>query len=329
MRHVGAVDIGGTKIAVGVVREDGTILHRLECATDPHRGFVDAVDRIVKMLQQCVLSSRSIVGVGVGCPGPLDPFTGVIGDVGTLPSWQGGQLAAELSQRLGLSVAVENDADAASLAEYAWGSSPTRGTLIYLTVSTGIGGGIVQGGQLYRSRRGAHPELGHQAIDPSGPLCYCRISGCWESLASGPAMSSWFQSADPKHQCLTAAEICTLAKLGDPLALEAVKREAYYLGLGMANLVTLFVPDVICLGGGVMKSSDLFLEEICSTVRTLCTQVPADDTIITLSSLGHDTGLLGAAQAWLLRHSVDASAQPAHQNTHGDASSIPLSTKGE
>ena len=307
MRHIGAVDIGGTKISVGVVREDGTVLYRSDCPTDPQRGFSDAMQRIEQMLRQALAQCGSIAGVGIGCPGPLDPFTGVIGDVGTLPTWEGGQLIAELSARLGLTVAVENDADAAALAEYAWGSAHTTGTLIYLTVSTGIGGGIVQRGQLYRSQRGAHPELGHQVIDPSGPLCYCRISGCWESLASGPAMTAWFQAMDPEHRSVTAAEICDRAKQGHPLAVRAVKREGHYLGLGMANLVTLFVPDVICLGGGVMKSSSLFLDDIRSTVRTLCTQVPADDTIITLTSLGHEAPLLGAAQAWLLRNPPGAS----------------------
>ena len=302
MRQIGAVDIGGTKIAAGIVREDGTILYRTESPTDPTRGFENAILRIEQMLRQGIDLHGNISGVGVGCSGPLDPFTGLIGNVGTLPGWEGGQLAEEISTFLDLSVAVENDADAAALAEYAWGAARTTGTLIYLTVSTGIGGGIVQKGHLYRSARGAHPELGHQVIDPSGPLCYCRISGCWESLASGPAMSAWFQEMDPDHRLLTAAQICERARQSDVLATRAVEREAHYLGLGMANLVTLFVPDVICLGGGVMRSSDLFLDNVRAMVRTLCTQVPVEHTTIALSSLGHDTGLLGAAQAWLLRY---------------------------
>lgn len=308
MRQVGAVDIGGTKIAVGIVREDGTILHQSECPTDPKRGFESAMLRINQLLKQGMDQCGNISGVGIACPSPLDPFTGVIGDVGTLPGWTDRHLAEEISTRLKLSVAVENDADAAALAEYAWGAARTTGTLIYLTVSTGIGGGIVRNGQLYRGARGAHPELGHQVIDPSGPLCYCGISGCWESLASGPAMSGWLQEIDLSHRPLTAAQICKLAQEGDVLATQAVKREAHYLGLGLANLVTLFVPDVICLGGGVMRSSDLFLDDVRTAVRALCTQVPVEDTTITLSSLGYDTGLLGAAQAWLLRNgSTEAS----------------------
>ena len=302
MRRVGAVDIGGTKIAVGIVNEDGKILDRSECPTDVRRGFPDAMLRVQNMLRKAIDRCGAIDGIGIGCPGPLDPFTGVIGDVGTLPAWDRCDLTEAIGEHFGVSIAVENDADAATLAEFAWGATQTSGTLIYVTISTGIGGGMVQGGRLYRGVRGAHPEIGHQLIDPSGPLCYCTLSGCWESLASGSAMSAWFADTHPARGPLTAAQICTLARQGDPLAVAAAKREAHYLGLGLVNLVTLFTPEVICLGGGVMRSSELFLEDVRTMVRSLCTQVPVEYTTITLSSLGTDIGLLGAAQSWLLRY---------------------------
>ncbi len=301
MKQVGAVDIGGTKIAVGIVRDDGTLLGHLECPTDPKRGFSNAVNRVERLLRQLVEQCGGIDGIGVGCPGPLDPFSGVIGVVGTLPGWENCRLGEEMSARFGLSVAVENDADAATLAEYAWGSNRPSGTLIYVTVSTGIGGGIVQNGVLYRGVRGAHPELGHQAIDPSGPRCYCGISGCWESLASGTAMSASFQQSNPEYGPLSAARICGSARLGDVRATQAVRRTSNYLGLGLANLVTLFAPETISLGGGLMRSSDLFLADVHAQVLRLCTQVPAEQTHITVSSLGPEIGLLGAAQSWLLR----------------------------
>ena len=302
MRRIGAVDIGGTKIAVGIVRDDGTILHRSECPTDAKRGFQDAMLRIQTMLHVAMDRCGSIDGVGVGCPGPLDPFTGVIGDVGTLPGWDGYGLTEAISAHFGVSVVVENDADAAALAENAWGAMRASGTLIYVTVSTGIGGGIVQRGQLYRGVRGVHPELGHQVIDPAGPLCYCGISGCWESLASGPAMSAWFCEMDTERRTLEASQICELSQQGDALAVRAVKREVHYLALGLANLVTLFAPDVICLGGGVMRSSELLLNDVQDQVRGICTQVPVEHITIALSSRGPDIGLLGAAQSWLLRN---------------------------
>lgn len=302
MRLVGAVDIGGTKIAVGAVRDDGTVAHRSECPTDPELGFADAMERVRRMLHGAVAAAGALDGIGIACPSPLDPFTGVIGDVGTLPRWQGGNLAQELEPEFGVAVAVENDADAAVLAEAIWGAGREVSSVIYITVSTGIGGGLILGGQLYRGAGGSHPELGHQVIDPSGPLCYCTARGCWESLASGTAMAAWMFENSCGSEAMSAAAICERARLGDQLPLRAVKREGYYLGLGLANLVTLFAPDIIALGGGVMKSGSLFLDDAVRTVHTLCTQVPVEKTRITLSSLGDETGLLGAAQAWLSRH---------------------------
>ncbi len=271
MRQIGAVDIGGTKIAAGIVREDGTLLDRIECPTEPELGYANALARIESMLRQLIDRCGKIEGIGVACPGPLDPLSGIIGDVGTLPGWENSHLAEEIATRFGLSAAVENDADAAALAEYAWGAVRPKGTLIYVTVSTGIGGGIVQAGQLYRGVHGAHPELGHQLIDPSGPLCYCGLSGCWESLASGTALSSHYHKVAAESGSITAAEICERARRGDPVAKQAAMRTAHYIALGLANLVTLFAPDSIRLGGGVMQSSDLFLDEVRASVLRICT----------------------------------------------------------
>lgn len=302
MSVIGAVDIGGTKIAVGGVGENGTIVHQRECATEPLRGFSNAIVRIRRMLREVIDSCGALDGIGVCCPGPLDPLTGVIGEVGTLPGWQGGELAAELEREFRVRVAVENDADAAALAEYKWGTGKQAETFIYITISTGIGGGLVVGGRLYRGARGTHPEIGHQIIADAGPLCYCGARGCWESLASGSAMSEWMREISPESAPMTAEEICDRARGGDEGALRAIARQSYYLGLGLANIITLFAPEVIALGGGVMKSSDLFLEDALAVVRRCCTQVPVENTTIALTSLGARAGLLGAAEAWMSRY---------------------------
>jgi glucokinase len=302
MRVIGAVDIGGTKIAVGAVREDGSIVRRLECPTDPGRGFQDAMQRVQRMLDDVMVVCGAFDGIGIACPGPLDPFRGTLAEIGTLPGWQGGNLIEAIQPKFGVTVAVENDADAAALAEFQWGAARDARNIIYITVSTGIGGGIILDGKLYRGVAGSHPELGHQIIDNSGPLCYCTARGCWESLASGTAMSAWMFERAPRSGPMTAAAICALAREGDELAVQAIRREGHYLGLGLANLVTLFTPDVIALGGGLMNSSSLFLDDAVSVMRKLCTQVPAEKTRVTLSSLGAETGLLGAAQAWISRH---------------------------
>ena len=303
---VAAIDVGGTKIAAGVVDAQGRILARAEISTAPERGYSAALARLTAMLRSVLdESGRTVEGIGVGSTGPIDPETGVYGEVGTLPGWQGSPLAGDLEREFGVSVAVENDADAAALGEAAWGAGRGAGSLLYVTVSTGIGVGIILDGRLYRGAGRAHPEIGHQVIDASGPACYCQANGCWESLASGPAMEAWLQANASAGQfregTLTAQRICDLARRGDALALAAVRREAYYLGLGLANLVTIFCPEVITLGGGMMLSADLFLAGALDVVQRICTQVPAANTSIVLAGLGKDTGLLGAACAWLHR----------------------------
>ncbi len=304
MRTIGAVDIGGTKITVGAVSETGAILARLEQPTAPQQGFTAAIERTKTMLSEvCRQATADLCGIGVACTGPVDPFTGVLGDVGTLPGWQGGNLVAELEAEFGVATAVENDADAAALAEAGWGIGQGSDRFIYVTISTGIGAGIILFGRLYRGVEGSHPEIGHHVLDPSGPLCYCKARGCWESLASGPAMAEWARAQNPERGALTAEQICEMARQGDEVACRAVEREGDYIGLGLANLVTMFVPDTIALGGGLMKSADLFLDRARAVVRTISTQVPTEKTRIMPASLGADAGLIGAAQAWIHRHS--------------------------
>jgi glucokinase len=307
MIKIGAIDIGGSKLAAAVVRDDGVVLARRQGPTEPERGFPDALARLDRMLRELIVEAGPIRGIGIGCPGPLSPFTGTLFDVGTLPGWRGANLVAEFESRFDVTVAVENDADAAALAEFHWGIGRSVDSFLYVTISTGIGGGIILNKKLYRGVQGAHPEPGHQVIDPSGPLCYCGARGCWESLASGTAMSAWMQTIMPEAKPMSASTICELAYAGDELALEVVCRHGYYLGLGLANLTTMFAPEIIALGGGVMKSAPLFLDEARRVVASLCTQVPAKKTSIQLATLGHDVGLLGAAQAWLQRFGVSDS----------------------
>ena len=303
MAVLGAIDIGGTKIAVGVVDVSGRVLSHRECPTDASRGYGDALARMCAMLRDAVQQSeQSIDGIGIGSTGPVDPFTGVIGKLDFLPGWEGSALVDDLAREFGLPVAMENDGDAAALGEAGWGAGREKSSLVYVTVGTGIGVGIIVDGKLYRGADGAHPEIGHHVIDCSGPVCSCGAHGCWESLATGPAMVQWLSSHAPPDYSflagLTARRICELARQGDAPALRAVEREARYLGIGVANLVTLFIPDTIVLGGSVMRSADLFLETIRDTVRRHCGYVPFEKTSIALASLGPDANLIGAARVW-------------------------------
>jgi glucokinase len=302
---IGAVDIGGTKIAVGIVDDGGKVLSRMEAPTDPDR-YSSGIEIIARMLRESAATAGAeLSGIGIGSTGPVDPIRGEFGDVDFLPGWRGKNPVQDLAQIFNVRVALENDGDAAALAEAGWGAGQNRSRLIYVTVGTGIGGGIVLDGQLYRGVDGAHPEVGHHVIDPAGPECSCGFRGCWESLAAGPAMVAWIESHAPAAYLhrpgITAKRICELAQEGDEVALRAVEHEAYYLGLGLANLINLFTPDAIVLSGSVMKSAALFLDRIRAVIRGGCRFVPAEKTQLTLASLGDDTNLIGAARVWHYR----------------------------
>lgn len=302
---IGAVDIGGTKIAVGVVDDSGKVLSRMEAPTDPNR-YSDAIELIAHMLRKTAQrAGTELSGIGIGSTGPVDPLRGEFGDVDFLPGWRGKGPVKDLAQVFNVRVALENDGDAAALAEAGWGAGRNRSRLIYVTIGTGIGGGIVIDGNLYRGADGAHPEMGHHVVDPAGPECTCGFRGCWESLAAGPAMAAWVERnapADYSHRPgITAKRICELARAGDPTAIQAVEHEAFYLGLGLANLINLFTPDAIVLSGSVMKSAELFLGKIKALIRSGCRFVPAEKTELMLASLGDDTNLIGAARVWHYR----------------------------
>jgi glucokinase len=302
---IAAVDIGGTKIAVGMVDDNGRLLSRVESPTSPERGYAEALERTTAMLHKSArMASGQISGIGIGSTGPINPITGEIGNVNFFPEWEGENPVRDLESRFRVRVAIENDADAAALGEFGWGTGKNKSRLIYVTVGTGIGGGVILDGHLYRGVEGAHPEFGHHVIDTSGPACLCGFHGCWEALAAGPAMVNWMQSAapdDPRLPGLTAKRICELAREGDALARKAVERETRYLGLGLANLVTLFVPDAIVLSGSVMKSADLFVDGIRKIISESCAFVPWQKTELSLASLGDDANLIGAARVWHYR----------------------------
>jgi glucokinase len=303
---IGAVDIGGTKIAVGMIDGDGKVRARQECPTGADGSYADALRRIVEMLRATAQNANTTIsGIGIGSTGPVYPLTGEFGDVNFFPHWKGENPVRDLSQTFKVSVGIENDADAAALAEAGWGAGANKSRLVYATIGTGIGTGLILDGEVYRGVDQSHPEMGHHVIDPSGPPCACGFRGCWESLAAGPAMVTWIESNAPPDYShrdgLTARKICELAQQGDAWAMRAVEHESLYLGLGLANLVTMFVPEVIVLGGSVMKSAVLFLEGIREVIAASCRLVPYEKTELALASLGDDSNLIGAGRVWHYR----------------------------
>lgn len=303
---VGAVDIGGTKIAVGIIDARGRVLFRTEAPTEAAGPYESALECTVSMLHSAVhTTGLKLKGIGIGSTGPVYPLSGEFGNVNFFPHWQKQNPVQDLEKTFGVSVAIENDADAAALGEARWGAGRNKSRLVYVTIGTGIGVGIILDGRVYRGVAHSHPEIGHHLLDPSGPPCECGFRGCWESLAAGPAMVNWLQDNAPAEYShkrdLTAKKVCELASRDDEWACKAVEREARYLGLGLANLVTLLAPDTIVLGGSLMKSGALFLEEIRRIIARSCRLVPFDQVELALASLGEDSNLIGAAAVWHCR----------------------------
>jgi glucokinase len=304
---IGAVDIGGTKIALGLVDRQGKLVASQQFATRPDSSYSECFDAIRSGLAElCRREGAALRGVGIGCTGRMDA-AGVFSPNPFLPCLEGHNLAEDLGQAFGVSGAVENDADAAALGEFLWGSGRGSRSMIFITVSTGIGGGVILDGRLYRGLDGCHPELGHHVIEPGGPPCFCGARGCWESLASGTALGRYGSlTAGPQYG--DARQICELADRGDPTALDMVQREARYLGIGLGNLIAMFAPERIVLGGGVMTRWDLFAGQAQAVIAEQCGLVPWERVRLVPASLGSATGLVGAAAVWQQRFIFPAAA---------------------
>jgi glucokinase len=303
--NIGAVDIGGTKMAAGVVDERGQVLVWRSMPTDANSLVENAVEQIAGMLRDSLAEAcpegGALDGIGIGCTGPVYRALGTLGYVEFMPGWEGAHITAMLTEITGAEAFIENDADAAALGEWAWGKGRGTQNFMLVTVGTGIGVGLVLNGQLYRGVDGAHPEIGHHFVDPNGPLCFCGGHGCWEVMASGPAMERWAQANHPQGLYRTAQQLCDAAREGEPLAEGAVDRTARYLGIGFANLVTLYTPEMIAVGGGLVQAWELFWPTVERTVQTTCGLVPYERVMITPASMGAQTGLVGAAQVWISR----------------------------
>lgn len=297
---IGAVDIGGSKIALGVFDQSGKCRFFDEFPTfrvkmDPDQ----AVREIASRFERCGLH---VDGVGVSCTGPVYPDTGCIGEVEFLPGWSGYHLVDSLQKNLRVKVELENDANAAAYGEWKFGAGKDSSRFIMVTVGTGIGGGIILDRQIYHGAGGVHPEFGHMIINTeTGPDCYCGSRGCWESLASGRAMEEWAKANHPQRPSLSGKQICEMASSGDHFAKIAVERTAMFLGIGIANLITTWAPEIICLGGGLMKAWLLFMPRIQQVVDENCSFIPKGSALITVSTITENAGLLGASQVWFQR----------------------------
>ena len=307
-----AVDLGGTKIIAAVVLPDGKIVSRNYCLTMADKCPEIVIDRILSavngVIAQAKLKTSDLMGVGIAAAGILDVRKGIITTSPNLPDWHDVPLRSILADKLDIVTYLINDASAAALGEHRFGSGRGFDNMIYLTVSTGIGGGIIVDGELYFGADGCAGELGHMTIEVDGPRCNCGNLGCLEALASGWAVvreartrinrgkkSSIVAIAGGKLENVTAENIAAAARQGDRLACDIVTEAANHLGVGLANLVNIFNPELIVIGGGLSKMGDMLLKPARKVLKERAFQLPADTVRIVRARLGSNAGVIGAA----------------------------------
>ena len=302
------VDIGGTKIAAAVVDEAGEVVARRQVPTDSGEP-ASIVAAIVKVAREMKASAPASGAVGVGAAGLVDVKRGVILGAPNI-AYRNVAVRDTIGDRLGLPVIVDNDANVAALAEALHGAGRGAGDQIMVTVGTGIGGGIIIGGRIYRGHYGVGAELGHIVIDPDGPVCGCGNRGCWEAVASGKALgrlarqrveggagASLLASVGGDLDAITGEQVGELAVAGDPFARDCVAEIGRLLGIGLASIVNIFDPEVIVIGGGAAAGTGELLLGPAREAMTAHVLGPSWRTPVRVvpAELGNDAGVVGAA----------------------------------
>ena len=302
-----AIDIGGTKLAAGIVDADGRILSRGEVPTLAVEGPERVLDRIVRLAEEVMgapgVAVVAVQRIGIGCAGPVDRQAGLILNPPNLPGWLRVPLVERIENALGCPAVLENDANAAALGEFRYGAGKGASSLVYLTVSTGIGGGIILDGKIWHGLKDGAGEVGHITLLPDGPICGCGNRGCLEALASGPsiarrareALATGRESRLREIQDPTAADVTRLVREGDAVAGEVWRETVTYVGLGVAAIVTMLAPERVVIGGGVAMAGDVLFEPLRREVRHRVKLVAVESVPILPAALGQDVGILGAA----------------------------------
>ncbi len=310
------VDIGGTKVAAGLVDSAGKIICKARAPMNATGTAEEGLASVLTAMRDAMKQGQSahpgfkLGGVGICSPGPLDPRTGVVINPPNLPCWRDFPLAARVSTEFGVPALVENDANAAALAESIWGAGSGYQTVFYATLGTGIGTGLVMDGRIYNGRTGSATEGGHVTIDWRGPKCGCGKHGCIEVLASGPAIALRARarvSADPKRgapllmaaldklEKIQAEHVAIQWRAGDPLAQEILSETMDYLVVWLGNIIDLLEPDVLVIGGGIGQLASEWFGYIHAKLPAWIIIKRGTEIPIVLARYVADSGIAGAA----------------------------------
>jgi glucokinase len=303
-----AVDFGGTNIRVATFdAPEPPPSTQTKTPTKASQGAEAVLERLKQAIREQLPQDKHELRIGVGAPGPLNPRKGVVLEAPNLPGWKDIPLQETLEAEFGCPVAIGNDANVAALGEWHFGAGKGTRNLIYLTISTGIGGGVIADGRLLLGAEGLAAEIGHMTVDPDGPRCGCGQVGHLEAIASGTGIArrakellaqgreSTLQELEPDGESLTAVQVGEHARAGDPLALEVIEYAGRAIGRQLADLAHVFNPEIFILGGGVSQLGPLLFDPVREALRShVMHPAYVRDLLVVPAALGDDAGLIGA-----------------------------------
>lgn len=300
-----AVDLGGTHLRAAAFRNDETkpVKHK---KTTSRSEDETTFERLLGLISEVIPAGEEVSGIGVAVPGPVDPVNGKIIEAPNIPEMNGLPLVERLTEHFGIPVYLGNDANLAALGEWHYGAGQGHHDLLYLTVSTGVGGGVICGDNLLEGGFGLGLEMGHVMVkaDDEGPACSCGIHGHLEAFSSGTGIAKYVEwrltapktvSSLRSREKRNAVAIAEAARAGDPLALEAYERAGHYLGVGVSSFLHIFNPSIVIFGGGVSQSRELWRRAFEASLQAhVFNPAYLKNLVVTKAALGDDAGLLGA-----------------------------------
>lgn len=297
------VDLGGTKIYTALSDKEGNILNELVIPTEAEKGPSHIVDKIKYSIKQVSrnIDKGRIKAIGIGSPGPLDIKNGLIAEPPNLP-FKNYNIVKDLNEEFNVPVFLDNDANVATLSEYMFGAGEGTNNMVYVTVSTGVGGGAILNGKIYRGSTGNALEVGHTTINRGGSRCGCGNRGCVEATTSGTAIMKAAQDAIKSnvetslkdYEEVTAKEVFIEASKGDKVSIEILDETLSYLGIAIANYANTFDPDLIVIGGGVAGAGQIVFDKINEEMERRCLKTILNNCKVVSSKLGNKVGILGA-----------------------------------
>ena len=311
--YVIGIDLGGTKISTAISDLNGNVLNMYTKETEAKLGENKVIENIILTINTVLNNSNTtlidIACIGIGCPGPLDIKAGTIISSPNLP-FDNFEIIKELKKSFDIDFYLDNDANVATIGEYVLGAAKGFDNIVYVTVSTGVGGGAIINGELYRGSTSNALEVGHMTLDPLGPVCGCGNTGCLEAFSSGTAIAKKANdllktdviTSLRNYETVTSFEVFKEYKNNDAISIKIIDTALTYLGVGIANIITTFDPSMVIIGGGVSNAGDILFDKVRNIVKERNFKVMSDNCKIVKAGLGTDAGVLGAVSLAILEY---------------------------